>query len=279
MATLLEGKKVAESVYSKILLDISLLPTIPKIVFVLVGDDGASKTYVNAKGKKCTDLGLQSETLRLPNDVSEEDLLRKISELNKNKNVHGILVQLPLPKKINKARVLAEIDPLKDVDGLHPENAGRLLQGEPRFSPCTPAGVIEMLKFYNIPIEGKNAVVVGRSEIVGKPMALLLLMQNATVTVVHSKTSDLKAVTKAADILVVAMGKPNFIGADHVKAGAVVVDVGIHRTPDGLVGDVDFKAVEPKVSAISPVPGGVGPMTICMLMKNLLTAATLQQKK
>lgn len=275
---ILEGKKVAESLYAKVLLDISLLPVVPKIVFLLVGEDGASQTYVRSKGKKCQDLGLQSETLTFPATLKEEELIAKIHALNKDKGVHGILVQLPLPPHMNKLRVLREIDPAKDVDGLHADNMGRLMQGDPRFVACTPAGVVEILKFYSIPMEGANVVVVGRSEIVGKPMAQLMLMQNATVTVCHSKTKDLAKVTSSADILIVAIGKPLFIKADMVKDGATVIDVGIHRVNDKLVGDVDFASVSPKCHAISPVPGGVGPMTIGMLMKNLVLAASLQER-
>jgi methylenetetrahydrofolate dehydrogenase (NADP+)/methenyltetrahydrofolate cyclohydrolase len=277
--TLMEGKKVAESIYAKILLEASLLPTIPKIVFILVGEDPASQTYVRSKGKKSRDLGFLSETMPLPASITEEELIGKIRSLNKDKEVHGILLQLPLPKGLNKDRILSEIDPLKDVDGLHPENAGRLMQGNPRLVPCTPLGIIEMLKFYNIPMEGRRAVVIGRSEIVGKPMAQLLLMQNATVTICHSKTPNLEEETKRADIVVAALGKARAIGPSHVKEGAVVVDVGIHRIDDKLCGDVDFEKVADKCAAISPVPGGVGPLTIAMLMKNLVLATTFQTKR
>jgi methylenetetrahydrofolate dehydrogenase (NADP+)/methenyltetrahydrofolate cyclohydrolase len=276
MAELMDGKKVAEHISSQVLLEISLLPMVPKIVFIMVGDNAASQTYVRAKGKKCRDLGLLSETIVMPAETTEEELFQKLHSLNRDKDVQGILVQLPLPGHLDKNRVLREIDPLKDVDGLHPESMGRLMQGEPRFVPCTPAGVYEILKFYNVPVEGAKVVVVGRSEIVGKPAALLMLLHNATVTVCHSKTRDLEKVTSEADILIVAMGKPKFIGPQHVKPGAVVIDVGIHRVNDKLVGDVDFEAVAPKAKAITPVPGGVGPMTIAMLMKNLVTAAKLQ---
>lgn len=278
-AQILDGKKVAENIYSKIVLDVSLLPSIPKIAFIIVGEDPASQTYVKSKGKKCQDLGLRSDTIRLPETVTETELISCIHALNKDREVNGILVQLPLPKHLDKAKVLKEIDSLKDVDGLHVDNAGRLFQGEPRFVPCTPAGVIEILKFYQIPIEGKKAVVVGRSDIVGKPMAQLLLMQNATVTICHSKTPNLKEETRAADIVVAALGKPHFIKSDFVKEGAVVVDVGIHRVNGKIVGDVDFQSVLPKASYLTPVPGGVGQMTIAMLMKNLLLAAHLQTAK
>lgn len=278
MAVILEGKKVAESLYSKIILEASLLSQVPKLTVVLVGDDPASQTYVKSKAKKCLDLGFQTDTINLPASVTEEVLLAKIAELNRDKTVHGILVQLPLPKHIQRTKVLYEISPLKDVDGLHPDNAGRLVQGETRFAPCTPAGVMEMLRFYQIPIEGKYAVVLGRSEIVGKPMATLLLAANATVTVCHSKTKDLTSYTKNADILIAALGKPHFVTADMVKPGAVVIDVGIHRTEKGLCGDVDIEKVAAVASAVSPVPGGVGPMTIAMLMKNVCLAASLQAR-
>lgn len=273
---IMDGKKVAESLYSKILLDISLLPQIPRLVVVLVGQDPASQTYVKSKTKKCQDLGLAGETIQLPETTTEAELLAKIEALNADKSVHGILVQLPLPKAISKEKILNAINPLKDVDGLHPENAGRLMGGNPRLVPCTPAGVIEMLKFYNVEMEGARAVVLGRSEIVGKPMALLLLRQNATVTICHSKTRDLAKVTQEADILIAAVGQPKFVTADMVKEGAVVVDVGIHRTEAGLVGDVDFASVSTKAKLLSPVPGGVGPLTIALLMRNVVTAASLQ---
>lgn len=273
MPLILDGKKVAEALYQKLLLDLSLLPVVPKIVFLLVGEDPASQTYVRSKGKKCQDLGLLSETVVLPATTAEDDLIGRIHALNRDKDVHGILVQLPLPAGMNKQRVLREIDPKKDVDGLHPENQGRLFQGEPRFLPCTPAGIVEILKFYSIPMEGAKVTVIGRSEIVGKPAAQLMLMNNATVQICHSKTKDLAAETRAADILIVAIGKPKFVTAEMVKPGATVIDVGIHRIDGKIVGDVDFDSVAPKAGAISPVPGGVGPMTIAMLMKNVIQAA------
>jgi methylenetetrahydrofolate dehydrogenase (NADP+)/methenyltetrahydrofolate cyclohydrolase len=244
----------------------------------LVGDNAASQTYVQSKTKKCLDLGLRSETLKLNSDLSEEVLIAKILELNANRDVHGILVQLPLPGHLNKLRVLRQISPLKDVDGLHPDNVGRLCQGDPRFIPCTPAGILEILKFYSIPIEGKKVVILGRSEIVGKPAAQLFLSENATVTICHSKTRNLKEECRQADILIAALGKPKYVDPSYVKEGAVVVDVGIHRLDGKLVGDVDFEKVAQKVHAISPVPGGVGPMTIAFLMRNLAQAARLQSK-
>lgn len=276
---LLDGKKVAESIYSKALLDISLLSFVPKITFIIVGSDGASQTYVKMKGKKSEALGLRHETIVLPESTTEEELLNQIKALNQNPDVNGILVQLPLPKHINKYNVLEAISPAKDVDGLHPYNQGLLAIGKPLFSPCTPAGVVEILKFYQIPIVGAKAVVVGRSEIVGKPMAQLLLLEDATVTVCHSKTKDLEKEIQNADIVIAALGKPKFITANMVKDGAVVIDVGIHRINEKIVGDVDFDTVAPKCKAISPVPGGVGPMTIAMLMKNLTLAASLKSPK
>jgi methylenetetrahydrofolate dehydrogenase (NADP+)/methenyltetrahydrofolate cyclohydrolase len=283
MEILLDGKKVADSVYKKLVLELSLLPSVPKMVVVLVGEDPASETYVRSKTKKCQDLGIHSETKKLPANVSEKDLLSLIDSLNRDKTVHGILVQLPLPNHINKTLVLNSLDPAKDVDGLHPLNAGKLIQGKASVLPCTPAGVIEILKYYSLPIEGKKAVVVGRSEIVGKPMALLLLQENATVTVCHSKTANLAWETEEADILIVALGRKEFIGSEHVKKGAVVIDVGIHRLPPNeatsgksLCGDVAFTQVQEKVKAITPVPGGVGPMTIAMLMKNVVSVARNQ---
>ncbi len=275
----LSGKAVAEAVYEKLLLDLSLLPIVPKLVVVLVGEDPASQTYVKAKRKKCLDLGMRGETIELAATTTEEDLILAIRKLNRDSEVNGILVQLPLPAHIDKRKVLKEVDPLKDVDGLHPENAGLLFLGEPRFSPCTPAGVIEILKHGQIAIEGARAVVIGRSDIVGRPMAQLLLNANATVTVCHTKTKDLMSHTASADILVVAAGKARFLKAEHIREGATVIDVGIHRTEAGLCGDVDYDSVSSKAGAITPVPGGVGPMTIAMLMKNVCLAAKLQSKK
>lgn len=278
MAVILDGKKVATSVYEKVALEVSLLPNVPKIVFIMVGDNPASQTYVRSKGKKCLDLGFQSETKTLPATATEEEVIALIRALNEDASVNGILVQLPLPAHMSKHRVLNLIDPMKDVDGLHPDNMGRLVQGDPRFVACTPAGVMEILKFYSIPITGANVVVIGRSEIVGKPAALLALMHDATVTVVHSKTRNLAQETARADILIVAMGRERFVKPEMVREGATVIDVGIHRVNDKLCGDVDFELVEKKAGAITPVPGGVGPMTIAMLMKNLAHAAKLQEK-
>lgn len=276
---ILDGKMVAEDVYQKLLLEVSLLSFVPRIVFVRVGEDPASQSYVRSKEKRCLDLGLRGETIVLPESIAEDELIGKIHNLNRDKDVNGILVQLPLPKHINKARVLSSISPDKDVDGLHPENAGLLLQGKPRFVPCTPAGIVEMLKFYKVAIEGKRVVVMGRSEIVGRPMAQLLLNHDATVTVCHSKTKNLKEELVRAELIIAAIGKPQFVTADMVSEGVTVVDVGINRVDGKIVGDVDFDSVKSKAFAISPVPGGVGPMTIAMLMKNLVAAATLQTKK
>ncbi|MBY0370526.1 bifunctional 5,10-methylenetetrahydrofolate dehydrogenase/5,10-methenyltetrahydrofolate cyclohydrolase [bacterium] len=278
MPTDLLGKPVAEEIYRKVVLDLSLLSFVPKLVVVLVGEDPASQTYVRSKEKKCLDLGMHGETLTLPVTVTEDELLAVVRKLNADPTVTGILVQLPLPPAIRKRAVLKEIHPLKDVDGLHAENAGLLFQGEPRLQPCTPAGVMEILRHYGIPTVGKHAVVLGRSDIVGRPMATMLTLADATVTVCHSKTADLACFTRDADILVAAIGKPKFLKADHVKPGATVVDVGIHRTPTGLCGDVDAASVKTVCGALTPVPGGVGPMTIAMLMKNVLMAASLQSK-
>jgi methylenetetrahydrofolate dehydrogenase (NADP+)/methenyltetrahydrofolate cyclohydrolase len=279
MPVILDGKKVSQAIYEKVLLELSLLPQIPKVVFVLVGEDPASQTYVGSKTKKCMDLGLRSETLKLAESTTEDELFSTVERLNKDRDVNGILVQLPLPRHISKMRILRAIDPLKDIDGLHPDNVGRLAQGDPRFVPCTPAGILEILKFYTIPLDGAKVVILGRSDIVGKPAALLMLSQNATVTVCHSHTKDLAKEMLAADVLIAALGQPKFVKASMVKEGATVVDVGIHRIDGKLCGDVDFDDVSTKASAISPVPGGVGPMTIAMLMKNLATAASFQFKK
>lgn len=276
MPQILDGKKVAEKTYEKLLLDISLLPKIPKLSVVLVGDDPASHTYVASKTKRCQSLGLRGDTHQFSSNATEAEVLKKVQQLNDDPEVQGILVQLPLPKHMNKYRILDAINPLKDVDGLHAESLGLLVQGRARVAPCTPAGIIEILKFYNIPMESKRVVVCGRSEIVGKPAGQLFLIENATVIQCHSKTRNLEHEIQSADILVAAIGKPKFITAKHVKENTVVVDVGIHRVDGKIVGDVDFDSVGPKASAITPVPGGVGPMTIAMLMKNLVTLSHLQ---
>jgi methylenetetrahydrofolate dehydrogenase (NADP+)/methenyltetrahydrofolate cyclohydrolase len=246
----------------------------PGLAVLLVGEDPASQVYVRNKVKACEDVGMHSILERHPADLSEEKLLQRIDELNQDKSIHGILVQLPLPKHIDSHRVIESIAPEKDVDGFHVANAGALMIGAPLFRPCTPYGCMKMLESIDYPIRGARAVVIGASNIVGKPMAMLLLQAGATVTICNSKTRDLSAHTKEADILVVATGKPKMITADMVKPGAVVIDVGINRLPDGkLCGDVDFESVQSVASAITPVPGGVGPMTITMLLLNTLEAA------
>ena len=246
----------------------------PTLAVVLVGEDKASQTYVRAKEKACNEYGIKSVAHRLSENTTQNELLALINVLNLDDSIHGILVQLPLPKHIDTNVVLAAIDPRKDVDGFHAINVGKLVSGLEGFVPCTPLGVMEILKEYGIDVAGLNAVVIGRSNIVGKPMANLLLNASATVTVTHSKTKNLKEICKNADLIVAAIGKPFFLKADMVKDGAVVVDVGINRLDDGrLVGDVDFDEVAPKCSYITPVPGGVGPMTIAMLLNNTILAA------
>ena len=246
----------------------------PTLAVVLVGEDKASQTYVRAKEKACNEYGIKSVAHRLSENTTQNELLALINVLNLDDSIHGILVQLPLPKRIDTNVVLAAIDPRKDVDGFHAVNVGKLVSGLDGFVPCTPLGVMEILKEYGIDVAGLNAVVIGRSNIVGKPMANLLLNASATVTVTHSRTKNLKEICKNADLIVAAIGKPFFLKADMVKEGAVVVDVGINRLDDGrLVGDVDFDEVAPKCSYITPVPGGVGPMTIAMLLNNTILAA------
>lgn len=249
------------------------------LAVIQVGEDPASTVYVGNKKKACEYIGINSLSYELPDTITEEELLDKIRELNERKDVNGILVQLPLPKHINEDAVIRAIAPEKDVDGFHPQSVGKLSIGEPGFVSCTPAGIIQLLKRSNISIEGKECVVIGRSNIVGKPISQLLLRENGTVTICHSRTKNLKEVTKRADILVVAIGKPLFVTRDYVKEGAVVIDVGIHRDAQNkLCGDVDYADVEPIASAITPVPGGVGPMTIAMLMNNCVEAVELQGK-
>ncbi len=247
------------------------------LAVIQVGDDPASSVYVGNKKKACAYIGIESLSYELPEETTQEKLLELISELNQRKDVNGILVQLPLPAHINEDAVIRAIDPAKDVDGFHPQSVGALCIGQPGFVSCTPAGIIQLLKRSGIEIAGKECVVIGRSNIVGKPMALLLLRENGTVTVTHSRTKDLKSVTKRADILVVAIGKPKMITREYVKQGAIVIDVGIHRNENNkLCGDVDFEDVAPICSAITPVPGGVGPMTIAMLMNNCVESVNLQ---
>ena len=246
---------------------------------VIVGDDPASRVYVNSKKKACEELGIYSEEYALPGTAEPQELFRLIDQLNHKKEINGILVQLPLPKQFNEEEVIQAIDPKKDVDAFHPVNVGKIMVGNYDFVPCTPAGVMELIKESGISIEGKECVVVGRSNIVGKPQAMLLLHQNGTVTVCHSRTKNLKDTVKRADIVVAAVGKPKFITADMIKEGAVVIDVGINRIAEKkLVGDVDFEECEKVAGAITPVPGGVGPMTIAMLMKNTVKAAKIQEE-
>lgn len=248
------------------------------LAVVKVGNDPASAVYVRNKEKACEYVGINSKTLALPEETTEEELLNVVKKLNEDKNVNGILVQLPLPKHIDEGKVLLTIDSTKDVDGFHPVNVGKMVIGEDTFLPCTPAGIIEMIKRTDIDIEGKECVVIGRSNIVGKPMAMLMLKENATVTIAHSRTKDLKEVTKRADIIVAAIGKAKFVTADYVKEGAVVIDVGMDRDENGkLCGDVDFESVSKVASAITPVPGGVGPMTVTMLLVNCLRSVELNK--
>lgn len=248
------------------------------LAVVKVGNDPASAVYVRNKEKACEYVGITSRTLALPEETTEEELLKVVDDLNHDNAVNGILVQLPLPKHIDESKILLAIDSNKDVDGFHPVNVGKMVIGEDTFLPCTPAGIIEMLKRSDIEIAGKECVVIGRSNIVGKPMSMLMLKENATVTITHSKTKDLKEVTKRADILIAAIGKAKFVTADYVKEGAVIIDVGMDRDENGkLCGDVDFASVESKVSAITPVPGGVGPMTVTMLLVNCLRSVELNK--
>ncbi|MCL1949988.1 MAG: bifunctional methylenetetrahydrofolate dehydrogenase/methenyltetrahydrofolate cyclohydrolase FolD [Turicibacter sp.] len=274
MSKIMDGKLVSQKVRNEIKDEVSRLGIKPHLAVVIVGTDAASQTYVNNKHKACHDVGFQSTKIELPAQTTEEELLQVIDKLNADKGVHGILVQLPLPKHIKESVVLEAIDQEKDVDGFHPYQVGLLATGLDGFKPCTAAGVIEILKHYEVPMEGSHAVIVGRSHIVGKPLIQLLLDENATVTVAHSRTKDLASVTKLADIVIVAVGIPGILTADMVKEGAVVVDVGINRLDTGkLVGDVDFEPVMEKASLITPVPGGVGPMTITMLLANTLKSA------
>ncbi|MFH0836109.1 MAG: bifunctional methylenetetrahydrofolate dehydrogenase/methenyltetrahydrofolate cyclohydrolase FolD [Candidatus Micrarchaeota archaeon] len=276
---LMNGKELAARIKNGLKAKIAGIGGEVGLSVVLVGEDPASKVYVSKKEVTCEKLGICPKNIKLPENTSEKELLDVVRKLNEDESVHGILVQLPLPKQISETRVIEAIDPRKDVDGLHPFNAGRLVAGEPVFVPCTPKGIMRLLEEYGVELKGKHAVVIGRSKLVGKPIAALLLNANATVTVCHSKTRDLSAVTKQADVLVVAAGKPKLVTAEMVKQGAVVVDVGINKQADGaLVGDVDFDSVKEKASLITPVPGGVGPMTIAMLMENTVQAFEAQKK-
>lgn len=279
MAERIDGKAISALIRAEIKAETTELKeksgVIPGLAVILVGDNPASQVYVRNKKRACDECGFYSEEYDLPSDTSQEQLNALVKRLNADPRIHGILVQLPLPAGLDEHEVLLLIDPSKDVDAFHPYNVGRIMIGDYDFLPCTPAGVMELLRRSGVEIAGKECVVVGRSNIVGKPQAMLLLQENGTVTICHSKTKDLAEVTRRADILVVAVGKADFITADMVKEGAVVIDVGMNRRPDGkLCGDVAFDEVAPKASLITPVPGGVGPMTITMLMKNTLTAAS-----
>lgn len=283
MAEIIDGKLVSNLQREKIKNDVAEFSKkhgfVPGLAVVLVGENPASVVYVRNKHKACEQTGIKSFEIKLPEDCTEDKLLSVIDELNNDVNVHGILVQLPLPRHINEEKIINAISPDKDVDAFHPVNVGKIMTGKYSFLPCTPAGIMTLLDHYKVDIEGKSCVIVGRSNIVGKPMSLLLLEKNGTVTICHSRTKNLSEITKCADILVVAIGKPKFIGKDDVKEGAVVIDVGINRLPDGtLAGDVDYDSVFPVASMITPVPGGVGPMTITTLLKNTLSAANLTVK-
>jgi methylenetetrahydrofolate dehydrogenase (NADP+)/methenyltetrahydrofolate cyclohydrolase len=288
-AEILNGKALAKELRVEIGRDVTAFvestSVTPKLVAVLVGEDPASQVYVRNKERACEKAGIAGEVMRLAAETTEADLLALIDRLNSDVSVHGILVQLPLPDSISEQKVLDAIHPLKDVDAFHPENVGLMMQGRPRFLPCTPHGVLQILKRYDIKAAGKHVVIVGRSEIVGKPLAAMLVQRNsdlgkdvvnATVTICHSRTEDLPSVTRQADILIAAVGIPRFITTEMVKPGAVIIDVGINRLDDGLVGDVDFDPLSETVSHITPVPGGVGPLTIAMLLRNTLKAAELQ---
>ena len=272
MAQIIDGKKISQDIKDELKEKVTALKdtgTEVALAVIQVGNDPASSVYVRNKKKACKYIGIRSLSYELPEETTEDALIELIEKLNKDETVNGILVQLPVPKHIDPDKIIRTISPEKDVDGFHPQNVGKLVIGEEGFVSCTPAGVIQLLKRSGIEISGKNCVVVGRSNIVGKPMALLMLRENATVTIAHSKTKNLKELCQTADILIVAIGKPQFITADYVKEGAVVIDVGIHRDENNkLCGDVRYEEVAEKASAITPVPGGVGPMTIAMLMSN-----------
>lgn len=279
MSKIIDGKLVSSAVKQRVAEGVAELKTkgvSVGLAVILVGEDPASKIYVANKKKACEDLGIISQEYLLPANTTQEELLALVETLNNEDSINGILCQLPLPKHLDEKTVINAIDPKKDVDAFHPSNVGKIMIGDYDFVPCTPAGVMELLKYYNIEAEGKTCVVIGRSNIVGKPMSMLLLHKNGTVTTCHSRTKNLTEVCKEADILVAAVGKAKFVTADMVKDGAVVVDVGMNRFDGKLCGDVDFDAVSEKASFITPVPGGVGPMTIAMLMQNTLTAAKKQ---
>jgi len=275
--TILDGKKLSQKIKNELKKEVEDLKhqgMIPGLAVILVGDDPASHTYVKMKRNACQDIGIYSVVYEFPKNVSEKEILSTIDMINENPNIHGLLVQLPLPKHIDTTKILERVNPKKDVDGFHPYNMGRLVEGLDTFAPCTPLGVMELFKEYEIDVKGKDVCVVGASNIVGKPMWALLVNAWATVDICHIETKDLKEHTKRADIVIVGVGKPNLITEDMVKEGVVVVDIGINKLPNGkLVGDVDFENVSKKASFITPVPGGVGPMTIAMLLKNTVKAA------
>ncbi|MEQ8786125.1 MAG: bifunctional methylenetetrahydrofolate dehydrogenase/methenyltetrahydrofolate cyclohydrolase FolD [Pirellulaceae bacterium] len=288
-ATLLDGRAISRQIRDEIALDVNDFlennGTTPTLAAVLVGDDAASEVYIRNKRKACEHAGIESKLHRLPGDTSQDELLEVVARLNRDDEVHGILVQLPLPAHITESRILDAVHPLKDVDCFHPDNVGRLSQGRPRFLPCTPHGVQQLLHRSGVVVHGKEVVVVGRSEIVGKPMAMMLMQRdsecgptaaNATVTVCHSRTPNLADVTRRADVLIVAIGRAKFITGEMVKPGAAVVDVGMNRIEEGLCGDVDFEQVRQVAGHLTPVPGGVGPLTVTMLLRNTLTAAEQQ---
>ena len=276
MAKIIDGKQISKDIKEELKAEVAELSAQGIkccLAVIQVGNDPASSVYVNNKKKACAYIGIESLSYELPEETTQEELLELVEKLNRDSHVHGILCQLPLPAHINEDLIIQAISPKKDVDGFHPQNVGALVIGQQGFVSCTPAGIIELLKRSNVEIAGKNCVVIGRSNIVGKPMALLMLRENATVTVCHSKTRNLQEICKEADILIVAIGRPLYVGAEYVKEGAVVIDVGIHRDADNkLCGDVKYEEVEPKASYITPVPGGVGPMTIAMLMHNCVEA-------
>lgn len=275
-ARIIDGKSIAKELRESLAPRVAALKEqgiTPGLTVIVVGDDPASAIYVRNKERACVKLGMNSQVLRFPAETTQEEILNTVRLLNRDDSVHGILVQLPLPRHIDEQAVLRAIDPDKDVDGFHAMNAGRLMNGEPGFVACTPKGVMRLLEVSGVELDGKNAVVVGRSNIVGKPMALLLLQKNCTVTIAHSHTKDLTAVTRSADILVVAVGRAGFITGDMIKPGAAVMDVGINRVDGKVVGDVDFESAKEVASCITPVPGGVGAMTIAMLMENTVEAA------
>jgi methylenetetrahydrofolate dehydrogenase (NADP+)/methenyltetrahydrofolate cyclohydrolase len=280
-ATIIDGKAVAARVRADVAREVAALKErfglVPGLATILVGDDPASAVYVANKRKACIEAGIADLHQHLPEDARQEDVAAVIEDCNRNPDVHGILLQLPVPEGLDGAALTGLIDPGKDVDGLTPISAGRLAQGTPGLRPCTPLGVIELLDSYDVTLEGAEAVVVGRSDLVGKPVAALLLQRHATVTVCHSRTRNLAGVCSRADVLVAAIGRPRMLGAEHVKPGAAVIDVGINRTEDGLVGDVDFDAAVRRAGWITPVPGGVGPMTIAMLLRNTVVAAGAMQ--